>query len=141
WSWTHAVPFNASEYRGLHCLRLLSSLQAVDFGCVARDCVAALACACTEPAPPCAAPRSVTLMPGGGAGEFKKWGLARYLALADALAAQGPTHFHIVLGPAEASEAALLHSLNRSDVSVLNAPSLPALAATIMCSDLVVAND
>lgn len=85
--------------------------------------------------------RIITFMPGGGAGEFKKWGVLRFVQLADALAQLAPTRFNFVLGPAELQEERLLRQMRRPDFNVMANASLPQLAAVVVSSDLVVAND
>lgn len=85
--------------------------------------------------------RVVTMMPGGGAGEFKKWGLERFMTLAQRLSERYDVQFNVVLGPAEQAEASALADSQRDDLRVWVRPSLPELARVVVGSDLVVAND
>lgn len=166
--WTHALPFDAREYRALHFLHLLQAYRPFDALRAAHGCVESLAAALPAHAGtasgtsrvdgaqgtrPMAAletgpvggrlphPRVVTFMPGGGAGEFKKWGMQRFVALADGLAEDAETAFNVILGPAEQEEARMLRDMHRPDFRVVMSPSLSELARIIVASDLVVAND
>lgn len=142
WIWTHSVRHDTSGYRALSFLQLLHTLQPFDVLQSACNSVAALAAAHREAGPQThASGCTVTIMPGAGAGEFKKWGIGRYIELADRLARDGVTRFNFILGPAEAAETEMLRALGRPGFHLLEAPSLPSLAAAVMASSLVVAND
>jgi len=139
--WTHAIPADTHTYRALHGLQLLDAWRPLDPLVSARESVRALAKALPPAERP--APDGIVLMPGGGAGEFKKWGLDNFLALADTLRQRQTARVpvHIVLGPAEAAEAAALKHGGREDYTVWIQPSLPQLAALVADARLVVAND
>ncbi|MGE4339454.1 MAG: glycosyltransferase family 9 protein [Pigmentiphaga sp.] len=139
--WTHAIAADTHTYRALHGLQLLNAWRPLDPFASARDSVLALA-AVLPPAER-VAPGGIVLMPGGGAGEFKKWGLDNFLALVEALrrGPSGAAPVHIVLGPAEAAEAAALEADAIHDCTVWLQPSLSQLAALVADARLVVAND
>ncbi len=139
--WTHAIAANTHDYRGLHFLNLLAAWQPLDPLQTARQSIVHLAA--TLPARQRPAPDGLVLMPGGGAGEFKKWGLSRFLDLAAALGRQHGWNLpvHVVLGPAEIAEAEQLRQAAAPSVRVWQQPSLAELAALVSTARLVVAND
>lgn len=139
--WTHGIPANTTEYRGLHMLKLLAAWRELDPLQAAHESVQSLAAACPRHERPTTG--GLLLMPGGGAGEFKKWGLDRYLALIKELDRRFSWQIpvHIVLGPAEAAEAKALSQSRQSRLQVWMQPSLPQLAALVTSARLIVAND
>lgn len=139
--WTHSIPANTTEYRGLHMLKLLEAWQPLDPLRTARDMVETLAAAC--PADQRPGTGGLLLMPGGGAGEFKKWGLDHFLELSRELDRKFSWQIpvHVVLGPAEVAEAEALSQSRRSRLQVWMQPSLPQLAALVQSARLIVAND
>lgn len=139
--WTHAIPADTATYRALHGLELLAAWRPLDPLASAAASVRALATALPAPEQP--EPGGIVLMPGGGAGEFKKWGLENFLALVAQLEPYGAGGLpvHVVLGPAEAAEAAALAATPRPRLRVWHQPSLAQLAALVAGARLVVAND
>jgi ADP-heptose:LPS heptosyltransferase len=170
--WTHSHRKDFSEYMGLANLRVLAALKDFDPAQAARQCVQALAAIdgqtsiggsselahandasdsrsrLSEPSahPPSAgdanAPQ-IVLMPGGGAGDYKRWPIEHYVALADLLKStlMPQASFCFVMGPDEAEQHRWLQSLGRSDFVYLMTRPLSEIAKAVMGAKLVVAND
>jgi len=170
--WTHSHRKDFSEYMGLANLRLLAAFKSFDPAQVARQCVQALADledrastvgpseiapandashirsllsqSSTQPsgASDANAP-SIVLMPGGGAGDYKRWPIEHYVALADFLKSKlvPQASFCFVMGPDEAEQYRWLQSLGRSDFVYLMTRPLSEIAKAVMDAKLVVAND
>ena len=138
--WTHSHRKDFSEYMGLGNMKVLSAFKSFDPLVAARACVTAIAAQCAGNPP---ASADVVLMPGGGAGDFKRWPVKEFVRLTDLLksALGAQASFCFVLGPDEAKEYAWLLSLERSDFKFLMTRPLPEIAAAVMQSKLVVAND
>ena len=137
--WTHSHRKDFSEYMGLGNMQLLSVFKKFDPATAAQACVAVMAqqTACTGV---CA---DVVFMPGGGAGDFKRWPVQHYVQLADALkpGLRDQAVFCFVLGPDEAKEYEWLVQLNRSDFSFVMTRPLPEIAQVVLKARLIVAND
>lgn len=87
--------------------------------------------------------RALAVLPGGGGGDFKRWGEGRYFELCGKLSAQDPElRFTWVLGP---QEAGLEEKITRSGLAaksqVLMNAGLPDLAAAAFASAGAVGND
>jgi ADP-heptose:LPS heptosyltransferase len=138
-AWTHSWVKNRQEYLGLANLNLLSSYRPLQPEQVAYTCFSALAKNVVTP-PELA---DVVLMPGGGAGAYKRWDIGNYVALADLLKAELGAHttFSFVLGPDEMAEYATLQRLNRPDFRYLIGRPVPEIASLCLQARLVVAND
>ena len=138
--WTHSHRKDFSEYMGLGNMMLLSAFKPFDPEVAARACVAAIAAQCEHDPPERA---DVVLMPGGGAGDYKRWPIKEFVHLADLLKPTLPAgaSFCFVLGPAESKEYAWLLSLARADFKFLMTRPLSEIAATLTQARLVVAND
>ena len=136
--WTHSHRKDFSEYMGLANLRVLAAFKNFDPTQAARQCVQALA---TIPADTSAA--EVVLMPGGGAGDYKRWPIAHFVALADLLKSTLMPHarFCFVMGPDEAEQHHWLQSLGRSEFVYLMTRPIAEIAKAVMAAKLVVAND
>ncbi len=170
--WTHSHRKDFSEYMGLANLRVLAAFKDFDPAQVARRCVQALAeleGPALATAPPDLAPVSdattyplsvnesgtqsfgafdanaplVVLMPGGGAGDYKRWPIEHYVALADLLKStlMPQARFCFVMGPDEAEQHRWLQSLERRDFVYLMTRPLADIAKAVMDAELVVAND
>jgi ADP-heptose:LPS heptosyltransferase len=170
--WTHSHRKDFSEYMGLANLRVLAAFKNFDPAQAARQCVQALAdlesrtaaIVPSELAHANDASRSrsrlsessiqlsstgdadrpqIVLMPGGGAGEYKRWLIEHYVALADLLKAtlMPQASFCFVMGPDEAEQYRWLQSLGRSDFVYLMTRPLSEIAKAVMDAKLVVAND
>ena len=137
--WTHAYRKDPNEYLAIANLKLLGLLHPVDVHAITRDSMLALAQQ-TQNAVPQA---NVVLMPGGGAGEFKRWDIQSFVALTTQLkTVMGPTtRFCFVMGPDEQKEAAFVQSQGRSDIDIMMTRPLPEIATLVLNSQLVVAND
>ena len=138
--WTHSHRKDFSEYMGRANLRLLAAFKDFDPAQAARQCVQALA---DLEGPASAHAPQIVLMPGGGAGDYKRWPIEHYVALADLLkAALVPqASFCFVMGPDEAEQYRWLQSLGRSDFVYLMTRPLSEIANAVMGAKLVVAND
>lgn len=170
--WTHTHRKDFSEYMGLANLRLLAAFKDFEPAQVARECVKALAAAADstpnyalfDPAnasdvsiddsrlndastQPCSAgdtnPTQIVLMPGGGAGDYKRWPIEHYVALVDLLkpALIPRATFCFVMGPDEAEQYRWLQSLGRKDFVYLMTCPIADIARAVMAAHLVVAND
>ncbi|CAB3635363.1 glycosyltransferase family 9 protein [Achromobacter pestifer] len=137
--WTHCHRKTTAEYIGLANLRLLASYRKFDAESTMRRCFQALAGThrhTTESV-------DVVMIPGGGAGVFKRWSLSNYLLLTERLRTLlGPhVRFLFVLGQQEANERAALEAMDRPDLSIAYCKTLPELSAIMLRARLVVAND
>lgn len=143
WTHTHTKDFN--EYMGLGNLKLLGQLQPFDPALAARDCVSTLATFSSIEAKVEAADAKVVFMPGGGAGDWKRWPIKKYVELADQLSLQLSSgkgfKFCFVLGPDEAQEFAWLKSLQRENFSFLMTRTIADISFAVVHATLVVAND
>jgi len=137
--WTHSHIKDTREYIGLANLRLLSTVQEHDPEAIARQCF-------VEIGRPCAGtvqPADIVLIPGGGSGQFKRWSVDHYIALADLLQARlgGNASFTFVLGPDEAAERQRLKHMNRPDFRLECSRSVAELVALMQHARLIVSND
>lgn len=135
--------FTAVRPRDLGIYRALSYLQLLEpLGVAPRlsDYLAAAAAAAPAAIDPSL--DNVCLMPGGAA-PFKLWGIDNFLALAARLRAARPdTHFVFVLGPGERALRERIDAAPLAAAStVLDTPSLGAIAQAVLASRVTVAND
>lgn len=139
WVWTHSHIKDTREYIGLANLRLLATVQAHDPEAIARQCFLEIARPCADKVQPA----DVVLIPGGGAGKFKRWSLDHYIALADLLQARlgGRATFTFVLGPDEAAERERLQGLRRADFRLEFCRPVDELVALMQHARLIVSND
>lgn len=137
--WTHSCPRRFDEYIGLTYMNLLRTARDFDPSEAARRCFGEIASLAAK-AP---APVDVVLVPGGGSGDYKRWGVDNFLALADGLKARmGPrTTFGFVLGPAEQEGYDALKALGRPDFHLAMCRPLPEITRLMQGARLVVAND
>ncbi|OZI76304.1 glycosyltransferase family 9 protein [Bordetella genomosp. 2] len=138
-AWSHAWRKDINEYIGLANLLMLGTYRPVQPEAAARACFEHIAALAQRPVPPA----DVVMIPGGGDGEFKRWGVRNFVALADLLKARlgAQTRFSFILGPAEAAEQAALQALNRPDFELVSGRSVAELAALMLDARLIVAND
>mgnify|MGYP002143199224 CR=1 FL=1 len=85
----------------------------------------------------------MVMMPGGGAGDFKRWPIKDFVRLADLLkpSLDPQASFCFVLGPDESTEYEWLLTLKRADFKFLMTRPLPDIASIVMGAKLVIAND
>ncbi|MDE8603789.1 glycosyltransferase family 9 protein [Marinomonas sp. RSW2] len=87
---------------------------------------------------------NILMMPGGGAGEIKKWGIDHFIAAGEAIAntLKRTCHIHILLGPDEKEEIHYVKKLGDSNHLSLhvNLP-LKDIAKLVDNCDLTIAND
>ncbi|WP_313625092.1 glycosyltransferase family 9 protein [Achromobacter sp.] len=137
--WTHSHTKDIREYIGLANLRLLETLRGHDAHSTARQCFTQIAKLCVDKTKPA----DIVLIPGGGAGEFKRWSLDHYVALAGMIRARlgGAAQFTFVLGPDEAAERDRLERMQRPDFRVEFCRPVADLAALMQDARLIVSND
>lgn len=137
--WTHACPKRLDEYIGLTYMNLLRTVHDFDPAEASRRCFAEIAARAERPP----VPTDVVLIPGGGHGAYKRWGVDNFLTLVDQLKTHmGPqTTFSFVLGPVEQEAYAALKALNRADFQLLMSRPFPDLTSLMQGARLVVAND
>lgn len=138
--WTHSHRKDFAEYMGLGNMKVLAAFKQFDPERSAHDCVVAIGAQCGANPPE---PAEVVLMPGGGAGEYKRWPVEAFVRLADLLkpSLRSGVSFCFVLGPDEAKEYEWLLSLERDDFKFLMTRPLPEIASAVLQARLVVAND
>lgn len=131
------VPRDTRTYRG-NCYMALARALGMphDTGAIFRRLAARAQPASEEP-------NAFCLVPGGGAGAYKRWPLTHYLQLATHLAtADSSSRFTWLLGP---DEAAMADSIAMSEVGgcshVLIGPSVGEIARAALDSTAVIAND
>lgn len=134
---TAVRPRDLGIYRALNYLQLLEPLAVAP-----RLSDHLVAAAAAVPAAIDPSREHVCLMPGGAA-PFKLWGIDNFLALAARLRAARPgTRFVFILGP---GERALRERIDASPLAaastVLDTPSLGAIAQAVLASRVTVAND
>ena len=86
---------------------------------------------------------NILMMPGGGAGEIKKWGIDNFLAAGKSIADElgKKCHIHILLGPDEKEEIQYIQELKNENLSLhVNIP-LNDIAKLVDHCDLTIAND
>lgn len=137
--WTHCHRKDTSEYIGQANLRLLAAYRPFDLEGATRECFRALARTHARTVQTA----DVVMIPGGGAGAFKRWSLTNYLRLVDRLKRLlgGDARFLFVLGQQEAAERSALEAMRRPDISIAYCRPLPELSAIMLRARLVVAND
>lgn len=137
--WTHACKKDYDEYLAVANVRLLSQYLPVSIEANARECFETIAAA-AEHKPETT---DIVLMPGGGAGAFKRWGLPNFLTLLAALrrtlGARLTATF--VLGPDEHAEYEALSAAGLPGVQLLMTRPLAEIAHVCIHARLIVAND
>ena len=138
--WTHAYRKDFAEYMGLGNLNLLAALKSFDPARAAHDCVAAIAAQCSANPPETA---DIVMMPGGGAGDYKRWPVEAFVQLADLLkpSLRPGASFCFVLGPDESKEYEWLLSLGRDNFKFLMTRPIPEIASVVLQAQLIIAND
>lgn len=141
WVWTQSCVQDLSIYRSEGHLALLDLLVPADAYTVSCACLESLANA--ELRTSLAQERRLTIMPGAGEGEFKKWGIGHFLAAAEqCLARNLVDKVCFVLGPDEDKErerVASWHLLAKAEL--WDKPPLADLCALVQASTLVLTND
>ncbi|MGG4605324.1 glycosyltransferase family 9 protein [Paenalcaligenes sp. Me131] len=141
WVWSQCCKLDLSEYRTAGHMALVDLLQPADAYAVSCACLESLANA--ELRTTLMSQRRLTIMPGAGEGEFKKWGIERFLAAAEACLQRGLIDkVSFVLGPDEHKERERLaqwHLLDHAEI--WDKPPLPDLCALVQASVLVLTND
>ena len=86
----------------------------------------------------------ITLLPGGGAGEFKRWPISHYCELVLLIAAKNKNErFIFVLGPDENSYIEVInrHLLGKCNYQIENSPNYNKLLKIVQKTKLAIAND
>jgi ADP-heptose:LPS heptosyltransferase len=137
--WTHRHKKDWAEYMALSNMRLLAKLVPFEPESTAKKCIESLAVARTAALPA----NLVVMIPGGGAGPYKRWPLQSFLTLCDSLklSLSHDTKFGFVLGPDERSEATALKNLARPDILIFENRPLGELCRLMIEAQLVVTND
>lgn len=135
---THAARRHPEEYRPDYLLRPARAL-----GLEADLAAPFLALADRSDLELPAADPRICVMPGGGTGAFKRWGLDRFLEVGRRLAEGRPdAGFVFVLGPDESGHRDRIRRSPLADRSrLLYRRGVGEIAAAVRASDLVVAND
>jgi ADP-heptose:LPS heptosyltransferase len=138
--YTHVAPHDTSIYRARKYLTLIQpraeALAApLESWFLAAAHRATLATAAWR--------RTLAILPGGGAGDFKRWGAERFFTLAERLAAEDAAlRFAWVLGPQEAQwRARIAGSPLAARSEVLFERPVPDLAAAAFAATAAVGND
>jgi ADP-heptose:LPS heptosyltransferase len=87
---------------------------------------------------------TLTLLPGGGAGDYKKWPLSSYISCAEKLSCQSDqiNRIVIVLGPDERDYRSLIpKEIDNVPVEIEESPSLLRLIELAHATRLAIAND
>lgn len=86
---------------------------------------------------------NICLMPGGGEGEHKRWGIQNFIELAKLIKNKFPSaYFHFVVGSQEEDDMnTLKSSFNPSNFTIYMNAKIPHILQVIEHSILVVAND
>ncbi len=137
--WTHAYQKTVQEYISLANLNILSKVGQIDAELTVRRCFEEIA----APALGHIQPAEIVFIPGGGAGNFKRWSWRHYVSLADLLKKKfgDIAIFTFVLGPDEELERANLIALNRKDFRIESRRTIAELSQLMLNARLVVAND
>ena len=85
----------------------------------------------------------ILVMPGGGAGEVKKWGIANFLKTANLIADElnKTCHIHVLLGPDEQQEIEYIQEQNNEHVTLHVSTPLCDISKLVDHCDLTIAND
>ena len=137
--WTHSHRKDINEYIGLANLRLLATHQGHEPERTARHAFLEI----SKPHVGKVTPADIVFIPGGGAGDFKRWALDHYVALSDLLQNHfaGSAGFTFVLGPDEGRMREHIAYLGRSDFKIEFCRPPAELAALMRNARLVVSND
>lgn len=137
--WTHSHRKDINEYIGLANLRLLATHQDHDPERTARHAFMEIASAHIGKV----RSADIVLIPGGGAGDFKRWALDHYVVLGDLLKNHlgGSADFTFVLGPDEGNMRERILGLGRRDFKIEFCRPAAELAALMHNARLVVSND
>lgn len=141
-AYSRIAPHDTRVYRPRKYLTLVTDRDAALVAPLDRA-FRALAAGAANPLPRVEGTCTLAVLPGGGAGEFKRWGVANFVALAESLAAGDPAlRFAWVLGPQEMDAFdAILGSRVGPRSTVLGNVALPQLAAAAFAVDGAVGND
>lgn len=137
--WTHACKKRPDEYLGLANLNLLRCLTTFNPVDAARSAMRQLA----QRSRDSIAPTDVVLMPGGGAGAYKRWRIEAYIELMEKLKTHMGNHtsFSFIMGPDEVAEEHKVRALGRLDIQIVQGKPMSTIAALALNARLVVAND
>lgn len=85
----------------------------------------------------------ILVMPGGGAGEIKKWGVDNFIEAGNIIANKlnKTRHIHVLLGPDEKQEIEYIKQLNYDYITLYVSTPLCDIAKLVDHCDLTIAND
>jgi len=143
--WDKRIKFRKDTYRATHYLELIQlfETQRIDLSETLAAPFQALAAAAKKSSRNEGHYFNILIMPGGGAGDFKKWGKENFICVARQLAEniKKPAYFHVALGPDEEKEKVYFSNINDERVIVHYCLDLPDLCRTISEASIVIAND
>jgi len=86
---------------------------------------------------------NICLMPGGGEGEHKKWGIENFISLVNLIKIKYPNaFFHFVIGKQEEPEMKILQSqFDKTSVAVYMNETIPHILQIVLTSVITIAND
>lgn len=138
-SWTHSCEVTNNEYIGLANCNLLCRYQPFDPQHAARASILELGLLCQHEVPS----SDVVLMPGGGAGMFKRWKVQNFISLIPMLDSilGADTTFTFVLGKSEQAEARFLQQHLSPKIRLLVSRPVFEIASVCAKAKLVISND
>ncbi|MEQ6917890.1 glycosyltransferase family 9 protein [Halomonas aquatica] len=143
--WDKRICFNNKEYRATHYLQLLDTMtpHGINIHQSLKAPFLDLASSDHLQTESLGKKFNIVLMPGGGAGEFKKWGCQSFIQAALFLAKTIDTkaQIHVILGPAETAEVNALGKMKTGNIKTHHSPNIFSLCNIISKSNLVIAND
>ncbi len=86
---------------------------------------------------------NICFIPGGGAGEFKRWGIQNFIALSHLIEAKIPNVlFHFIVGPKEEDDMKIVEAtLHKNSYVIHKNEKITKLIQIIQKSSLTIAND
>lgn len=139
------TPYDSYQYRALSYLNILEVTQDVREQMLKAPFENAYQSASIT-LPKISNTLQILIMPGGGAGEFKKWGLENFFhSCVEIQKVCGQKMIvHTLLGPDEGEELTLFHTLKTSfpfEAQLHLKPSIADIAKLVSLSDITIAND
>lgn len=138
-SWTHSCEMTDGEYIGLTNCKLLHCYRPFDPQHAARASILELARLRQHDAPA----SDVVMMPGGGAGAFKRWKIQNFLSLIPKLECilGADATFTFILGQSEQAETEFLRQHPNPRIRLLVSRPIFEIASACASAKLVIAND
>lgn len=144
-AWNNKIEFKKEIYRATHYLQLLQLLEPkkIDFNEALAAPFLSLSAINKKNTHREDHYFNVLLMPGGGAGDFKKWGHENFMQVAIKIREQlkEPVAIHVILGPDETKEKEFFSEKKEEETTIHYCPSLPELCRIVSKANIVIAND